>query len=385
MIGTFETQFGDVSQYRLGRGDEFVDDVTDGFDTENYFNLVRLSRSGGSLSGQRIYNLNPDRIAKWTNVPCGSGSFGGTSLVPMESEDNAARRAFNITNPGRPDILLPVFLAEMKDIPRMVRQAGDTVRWIRNGIKRPPNTVASQLNTAKKLAADNLAYQFGWEPLLGDLMKMAMFTENVEKRSKELSRLHSGNGLKRRITLDDRSESQTNTNEVPIWTSAGNWLALPPGTVTYKTEIRRWSTLRYQPTADSPLPDNDQAIRRMLLGLTLNSLASNLWEAIPWTWLVDYFSNLGDIVASTNNSAHVSVAACSTMTFRKETWSAKSHVFDFGFPGSAVTYSAYTGYLVQKSRKPGLPPFPLPEIGLPLLGGRQLSILGSLAVMRMGR
>lgn len=352
--------------------------------SDHPFVLDRVSEEGGTLSGVISNSGYPWRI--FDRMP-----FSFSHMLPrkdfLESETDSYLRAYNISNPGRPEVLLPVFLAELRDVPKMVRQFGDTLRYIRNGTKRPLNTISGSLSYAKKVAADNLAYQFGWEALFSDLKKMVLFTDAIKKRSKELDRLHSGRGLKRRITLDDRSETTRGTGATFLGNSTQSFAYQLKEVVT-TSSVRRWGTMRYKPNSNSPLPKDDDRIRQMLTGITPSALASNVWEGIPWSWLADYFTNLGDIVDSTNNSADVSLVSACIMSYTRQHTFAGGEIFPFNIGGQIVgdvVFSPYTRLSETKVRRVDFPSFPTPSIGLPLLGGRQLSILGSLAVMRTGK
>lgn len=384
-IGTYRTSYGSTVVYTRQNGDLTCKDMVQAFGEDNMFDLGRVERKGGLLDGSRKWAFGVPGI--WDKVPYDL-YYPTTAITPTESEANSAVRAFNNTNPGRPEILLPEFIQGIRDIPRMIRQAGDTVRYVRNGIKRPSITVASSLNRAKKAAADNLAYQFGWKPLFSDLLALVDFSASVARRKKEIERLHSGRGLKRRLKLDDRETVTPNPNSLYIWSTDGTLLWYPPGSVKTTSFGRRWATLRFKPTANSPLPDQEDWIRLMMTGLTLNSLATNLWELIPWSWLVDYFTNIGDLVEYANNSAHVQCVSCCVMSHYGTTLQAPGAEWQFpSWPSGidVIVASPYSWTVETKLRFKGLTSAPSIELGIPLLGGSQLSILGSIAVMQAGK
>lgn len=373
--------------YTIQRENGFskVEDLIGNFTIDNPFFLTRDTTEGGVINGQlsRRYwgsPINNQHIQTWTNHPAGY-TFPQMSLLPeYESWESAALRAKNMTNPGRPEILLPVFLSELKDIPRMIKRLGDTNRYIRNRIKRPPGSIGDTLSDAKKLAADNISVQFGWKPLLADLKRLALFTDSVNRRKKEFERLHDGMGLKRRVTLESRKE----VYDLPIQTALINglvWWEVGGGKVT--STFRRWATVRYIPTGGSPLPTMDDDIRRMLTGLTPGALASNIWEAIPWSWLADYFTNIGDLCANSNNSAQVQCVSCCVMTHSSSVVTIPEDLAEYDT--GTLKCSAYTRTFESKTRNLGIDLSLLPTVGLPLLSNQQLSILGSFAVMRAGK
>jgi hypothetical protein len=64
------------------------------------------------------------------------------------------------------------------------------------------------------------------------------------------------------------------------------------GHYEYEGEDSYWYTARLRLLQDIPSADLDTAVFRSVLGLRLS--AASLWEALPWSWLVDYFINVGD-------------------------------------------------------------------------------------------
>lgn len=352
-------------------------------DRDNYFSLSRDVQTGGIING--TYDKGLLGKLTWFNVPVGPW-FADTVLEFTESENNSAIRAMNVTNPGRPQMLLPVFLYEIKDIPDMLKFAWEALLKLEKfssydirHLERlmPYATLRNAKSYAKYMAAANVGLAFGWEPLIRDLGSIIDTVLGIEKRREEFNRLHSGRGLKRRIRLDER-EFKSERASVAIWSRDGTTLTSP---VQRVAGVKRWATVRWKPSQYTPsLTDlSDADLRQMMLGVNLNSLPSIIWEATPWSWLADYFTNLGDLVASTNNSCHVICTSCCIMSHRHVTVTAPSKEFF----GGAVKLSAYEYRWEQKRRTVGMP-IPSPEFGLPFLNGRQLSVLGSLAITRGG-
>lgn len=363
------------------------DDVVGGFGLDNAFLLDRDRISGGFLNGTVNAGFLGDLT--WSSVPFNVSPSGDPNYQFQENAANAALKARNRTNPGRPKMLAAASLAELRDLPRLIRDIESIARRTLNLFTQhrlnkyerfKPRidkgyTIREVIDMFARL---NLAEQFAFAPMIDDLKKIGGLSESIQARKKELNRLHSGNGLKRRVTLDKRrSTSQADTI---IWSRDARVFRVRAVT---DYGIDRWATVRYKPTKDSPLPSDDLSIGLLLTGLTLNSLASTIWELIPWSWMVDYFTNIGDIVESTNNSAHVQCTSCCVMSHRyRRIVSNDTNLTSSG--SDPVKASTYTRITETKQRMVGMPPA-LPDIGLPILSGAQLSILGSIAVTRARR
>lgn len=97
--------------------------------------------------------------------------------------------------------------------------------------------------------------------------------------------------------------------------------------------------------------------RDAVLGLTLD--ASTAWEKIPWSWLVDYFSNIGKYLAAHRNivpaqctQLYVCTHATNTINFGRsqsenlvvDAWNIVSES-KARVPVSLITPAAHLGFL----------------------------------------
>lgn len=346
-------------------------------------------RSGGVLNGHRSTLSGPD----WENYPYPTDSYSvllpATDLFTTnETEAASALRAKAMTNPSRNEIQLPVFLWELKDLPGMIRQAGQFLlkpsrsglqwnafeQWFNRG--RPQG---GAVDTAVQMGASAyIAYNFGWAPLVSDLKKLIFFADAVQARRKEFQRLESGTGLKRRVKLLEHSSPVSSA--MHTFSSVGNTVL--KATVYKQSFIRRWATLRWKPTGN-PLPSSDDDIRNVILGLNASSIAGHVWEALPWSWLVDYFTQVGTLIGASNNAVGARlVSSCVMSTSSRRVWH-PNYRWVFG-NGDVITISAAERTVEHKRRYTSLPGI-TGVTKFSLLGEKQLSILGALAFQRMSR
>lgn len=363
---------------------------------------------GGQMSGQRIDSTG---TMTWTNWPCWSSgliaaTFSGYAASSI-TETQQALRAYNLSNPSRTEMLLPASIVELRDLPKMLRFAGRillnpdvpkqlirrVLNWAMKGknnhhalthrerrmLKRAGLSMDNQggLSAVKALSAANLAWQFGWAPIISDIKKMTGFQDAVERRRGEINRLHSGKGLKRRIELENL-----------VHTASGNQLVNSTEATSVSqpwsgvSQRRVWSVIRWKPKNRSALPPNDAELQRAMLGLTSHGLVASAWELLPWSWLIDYFTNVGDIIQSSSNQMDAIAISCNMRMLSKRV-TAPTVVRTFSNGSVTVTALDYRDEV--KLRKVGLgPPLAAPEATLPILSNKQLSILGSLAMLRSG-
>lgn len=334
------------------------------------------------------YTVNPLRITRERFRPAiGNGRSSSSNLAtfmedypfllqvptfPNVRESNSAYWARFVanTNPSRAEVLLPTFIFEVKDIPRMIRHAG---RFLNGTAYRH----SSGLSAAKEAASANLATQFGWLPLVSDLHTLANFSDAVNRRKKELDRLYGGSGLKRRMTMHEYSNTFKAVLPISPISSLKYWPECP---VTQ--EVKVWATCKWKPSSKTPLRVAPAHFRRILLGLTPSAVAENVWEALPWSWLIDYFTNIGDVVASTNNSLGAILEGGCLMIHEKRSVYYPGRTGPWGSNGFLHVESG--NHLKETKER-----FPMGAVAIsaafPILSGKQLSILASLALLRTGR
>lgn len=254
------------------------------------------------------------------------------------------------TNPGRASVSMPVFIGELRDLPHMVQLAGNSI--------------------LKRTSSGYLAWEFGWKPLFSDLRKMLDFQATVAKRVRELERLYGKGGLKRRMSLANSGlESHSN---VTIDSTISHLVNCRRNTFTAR---RSWGTVRWKPDTLPALehrPDLQKLARKAVFGLSLQ--AEDAWNLIPWTWLIDWFSNAGEYISAHSNRVPCSPSLPNIMTetVTKVDWvrnDALTWLKGGNVSGHRITKNRYLGGA-------GL------SATLPFLSARQLSILGALAITR---
>lgn len=314
--------------------------------------------------GNKILVLISGRVGayildRWVN----QGSLSHITASTSQPSDNTVLTSARAkTNPSRPVMDVVQFLFELKDIPKMIKAFGDSI--IRKRPVADPRSVANQF----------LSWEFGWKPLISDLAKIIDFTYLVDNRVKEIDALRQG-GLQR---------SQTGWEDVSsTWTSGTTYASWLYGTVaTYKitqnTQRKKWASMVWKPTVDlSGLTDDE--VRSLAQKAVYNqSLApQTLWQIMPWSWLIDWFTNIGDIVEGSRNLVPATSSEYCVMIQTTSRLTSAYWVYNpFG-----ATISLGPAESLWKYRTP-ISGYSL-EANLPFLDSRRLSILASLAIQRL--
>jgi hypothetical protein len=253
--------------------------------------------------------------------------------------------------------MLPVFIFELRDMPKLVRLAGRSILG--------------------KLASANLSWQFGWKPLIGDLTKLLNFQSMTMRRVKELERLQSKSGLRRRVTLQKDAKKEV------IGTQTIESFGISSTARVVDWHARKvWGTIRWRPNVGA-MPQTDEErhslARRISLGLHHGSIAAQVWEAIPWSWLIDWFANVQDFIEAQDNSIGHIVGPVHIMSTTRSTRS-----YEILTQNDWVSLSS-SPWMSRDQKERFLGVSPSLTASLPFLNAGQLSILGSLATLRLGR
>lgn len=257
-----------------------------------YFEAWHSYKSGGlinGVSGSTSFGYDfrnymgtwqaSDPAALWHN-PIYAPSFTDMALDTIKR-----------TNPNNAEADLGQDLAEMGEIPSLIR---DSYKGFFDAF--PPGLAKKIRNLGSRVALLNILYQFGYAPLIDDTKKMLEFPKAVERRIKELERLQAKKGLRRTIELfSDCNVTQFNATIQ----SSGVFINT---TITKSTRMRIRGHIRWYPLP--PILRRDHSV----LDDAIRTVAGNEWDIvtiyniIPWTWLADYFTNLGDLIQLNRNT-----------------------------------------------------------------------------------
>jgi hypothetical protein len=149
-----------------------------------------------------------------------------------------------------------------------------------------------------------LNYEFGWVPLVSDIRKAAYAVKHHNKIIKQYLR-DAGKSIRRRYTFP--SEYEYTEDPVTIGVQArpliGSTFYSSLGSLrSYTTTTRKtWFSgaftyyLHLSDEMESSLLRSEE-LANTLLGTRLTPEV--LWNLTPWTWLLDWISNIGQIMSN---------------------------------------------------------------------------------------
>lgn len=213
----------------------------------------------------------------------------------------------NLIRPAQPDFSLAVSLAELREVPSMLKHlTHDLTNKIRQAVrlrvKREPHRKRYWESSAGEWY---LAHEFGWVPLFRDIQGFARAFESRHKRLDQLIR-DEGKPVRRRRKMSNH-DTNTSYQDSSVRTTKGHPAIRPVHTTgCYRdgngsdwgesTSSRTWvvGQARYfLPKGPRTQGWKNKMYRRIMGGRITPSVAYNL---IPWSWLVDYFTDLGEFV-----------------------------------------------------------------------------------------
>lgn len=277
--------------------------------------------------------------------------------------------AYSRMKPDKPAMDGMNALYELKDVPAMLKQR-------------------FHFNNLKEIGDYHLALQFGWASLLRDTQNLVRSQRTGQEKLKQLLR-DNGRPVRRGVTLVDTSTGPTLTSGTaygafePVLVT--QYYASQPTYVTSvsgKTKV--WANARFRfwlPPGPRDIAWKAQMMRR-IYGFRPSPRV--VYNAIPWSWLIDYFGNLGDVISNLETDVADRLAAdyfyvmASDELTRSSTTKGKFRKRDGTVFSVDATSTSTQGV---KTRVKG-DPFGL-NTSEASLSGMQLGILGALGMSRL--
>lgn len=288
----------------------------------------------------------------------------GLQMIP---EDIAAT-AYSRMKPTEPEFSVLNSLYELRELPSLLHL---------------------RVKNAKDLAGLHLNGQFGWLATLADIRKFVNAQQRAQKRLSQLLR-DNGRPVRRRLTLrDEVSDESVETGELWGYFLPGDpspyFCSSPPTTETVRyTRDKIWASAQFRYW----LPDGPRDIlwKRAMMARLFGAMPTPqvVYNMIPWSWLVDWFSNLGDVIANLDAGVADRLAADRFYVMRSKErvhWAnRKIGLYDQRGKPFQLSGRAYN-VAYSKVRLKGSP-F---GVGLTdnMLSPMQLSILGALGLSRL--
>lgn len=263
---------------------------------------LTLKRSGYSRQPSPNYLLN-GVFGSWYNGAFISSAWGSNptsssypfldEAVYLVNHSSDGATAWKRFKPGKPVLDLGQDIVELRQIPSI------------------PQLKAS-VGIFKSLGQNYLNYEFGWRPFVRELKKSLDVVLKVQDKLERLKR-NNGSWVRKRGVLEDVMGMSTSVeSEVgyPLLASQYFQDIGNQGTRTVRTfyKRRRWFSAKWRYwIPDIHTAEGERRIIRKLIGLDVTP--GLFWEVLPWSWLADWFSNIGDVLDNVSGNAAENLVA----------------------------------------------------------------------------
>lgn len=278
-------------------------DVGGPFATRKRYGILPITPIAGNVTEQTtgVYSQNNVRYRYDVATPMETTPSGGVEFpTPLESSEEdliaAGGTAISRCRPTASGVELSTALGEL----------------VKEGLPFFPSTQLLRERTASALGSEYLNAEFGWSPLTSDLGK---FVDVVRKSGSVLQQYDAdlNKPTRRRYSFPEERQidyTVLSTSKLP-WgvtttgglsssypTSGGQWNRT---TTSYK---RRWFSGAFVYGIPNALYSGSGisltlAKADRLFGVSFTP--DVLWDLSPWSWAIDWFTNIGDVLETTSD------------------------------------------------------------------------------------
>lgn len=223
--------------------------------------------------------------------------------------------------------------------------------WIR---RRTDLTEPIAVSVPAAVAGSYVTWSFVFAPVLGLIEDLMTLDESIAKRESQLKKYVS-KGLK--MTLENTNVTSRSTVNL-----SGDGMSHPFAR-TFTTTTKVWLEAKFF-SFDDPMPspgltvaDRAALKRAIAMGRVGNVSFDTIWEAIPFSWLIDYFANISSYLKALRGYATYTVLGTNIMrttTFKTVVDYVGPSPYDpFAWKREQVNYTAGSHSVIVKERTQG--------------------------------
>lgn len=255
---------------------------------------LHLKRAKVTRKNSKTLNLSNGAYRYSGTLAC-TYSLGANPSLGAHLDDLTSLSAIGTTGiarcrPGNPVMGLGQAIGEIHQLPSI------------------PN-LKKAIGSLRGLGKQYLNAEFGWKPLLKDVNDLLNSTEIIDKAFNQLRR-DNGRLIRRRCVVS-RTDTTTVSKDTGIngtYPNLHNFLyANVPIAQRFKrmTFVKTGGTYWFAGAFRYWIPNIEDPWRARLAKAHLAGVIPTpelVWNLIPWSWLIDWFTNVGDVM--TNISAN---------------------------------------------------------------------------------
>lgn len=290
-------------------------------------------------------------------------------------------------------------VAELRELPHMLTKTARDFHGSWKLLSGSDGSLRNAVMTPKSVANTFLNHQFGWVPFLKDLEDIIRLYLNGVEYIDRLTR-DNNRWVKRRWTfLDQTAHVLTSSSYTPVDSPSGwqwdsfhvlgpirgggeNYTAWELYTDTYDRVWAEGSFKYYRPEFDMTSTDYYSRLSTIYRYLTIYGARispSLIYKVTPWSWLIDWFTNLGDLIDQITDWGQDSIVARYMYLMRKSVRTVSLNVTHF-FHDGTQTFK-WDRFIDTKTRREAQSPYGF-DLDWSLLSPLQLAILAALGLSK---
>lgn len=280
-----------VQQDSFFFGKDYVESVSSPgppYNMHNAFRSVASDGSPGTMNGKHgSYSFSNYRVTPGlnsTNLIIG--------FVTIRDDPSTWQRWVNKAlaevNFTKPVISLPNVLWELREFPGMLRDLG---RVLEGGSR------------ASDIPGAHLAWQFGWSPLFQDVQTLMNLGAEIEKAQQLFLKAQSRKKLGGHAETLKHSLVDVFLNAVPGASLRREW----------DVNLEAWWTAHWDILEGYPPLLFGHIAGQYANALGLAAPQAAIWNAIPWSFIVDYFFEVSTLIEATSGLAQYRPATICVM------------------------------------------------------------------------
>jgi hypothetical protein len=267
------------------------------------FNATFRPSWGRAYSGYYIVSSSFD------SVPMDIVPADYTTQDATEDAVAYGAQAWAKLKPDTPDFTPLLSLYELKDfLPGLKELVKKKKRRVDKRVKKIEEKLTSR-QAVSRVGKFHLSLQFGWAPLYKDICDFIDAFENRNRRYRQLLR-DNERWVRRRAVLNKDGHDRDEWEQTGFTTLSTPYNpAIQPthvtqcyggGNATTRTieheSLVVWCEGKSKYFLPHVFKEFPMAAKRQILGL--NVTPEVVYNAMPWTWLADYFGGLGNVISA---------------------------------------------------------------------------------------
>lgn len=280
-------------------------------DLNNQFN--QWTRGLACVQGTALgfAGITPPTFLTMMGIASPYGAVGWNRTRPTKAIASAGQAVGEVLKDGLPKLPGSQLASALRRLPIWASLARGGVRL---------GTPSTHHDVRRALGSEYLNWDFGWRPMISDAQSLIAASSAIRERIRRWRQAGNGVTTRRRTTLKDETTTNpvrfadNSIGNVYTLTSAGTWNGFKCDTFTRRDKIWYAAGYRLNMPGLASIEENPYVIASLIGAVPTPELA---WELTPWSWLADWFTNVGDVLANLSDPLqhyYAATYACVMMT-----------------------------------------------------------------------